>query len=462
MAGAQGNMSGSLQFQLSARLAVAIAGFGILCAGYAYYAAYQEAIELQDEQLQQTAALLGRQHQLALGTADDTRDDIDPEARILVRSLDGPSHAAVHDPLANLPAHLPEGLQTRDIDGASWRIDVRTLDSGLRMAVAQSTAVRDETARDSAKHVIGAFLLLIPLLVLLVQDVVRRTLRPLSGMAQELAQRAEDDLRPLPDSRLPSEITPFTEAINHLLARVRQAMAQQRRFVADAAHELRSPLTALSVQAERLGHCDMPAEARDKLGLLHDTIHRTRSLLAQLLSLARVQLDGEAVVRAASVLQAVRRVLEDLLPLAEAKAIDVGVVTESDVQVPLREADLQMLVKNLLDNAIRYTPPGGRVDLAILPADGRATLRVEDSGPGIPEAERDKVFEPFYRVLGSDEEGSGLGLAIVRSIALGVGATVALADADPAAGSGLRVDVVFPRIVVRDDAAGEDATLRAR
>jgi len=443
MARPQSRLRSSLQFRLSARLALAIALVGTLCAVYSYQAAFKEAIELQDQQLLQTASLLATQHRIALSPDDAATDDIDPEARIAVQLIGPTGNLNAHGPLAHLPAHLPDGLQTIRLDGEAWRIDVRTVDAETRIAVAQSTEVRDETARDNAKHMIGAFLLLIPLLVLLVQDVVRRTLRPLSAMADELAQRDADDVRALAPRPLPSEVSPFTDAINHLLERVRQAIAQQRRFVADAAHELRSPLTALSVQAERLDACEMPPDARDKLDLLRESISRARSLLEQLLSLARVQQAPNAAPQTASLLQAVRRVLEDLLPLADAKAIDIGVVTEDDAMVPVRAADLHTLVKNLVDNAIRYTPHAGRVDLAVLPEGDSVTLRVEDSGPGIPDAEREKVFEPFYRVLGSDEEGSGLGLAIVRSIAQSAGASLCLQYANPAAQQGLRVDVVF-------------------
>ncbi|MBV8658020.1 MAG: two-component sensor histidine kinase [Burkholderiales bacterium] len=356
MARPEGGLRQSLQFRLSARLALAIALIGALCAAYSYHAAFAEAIELQDQQLLQTASLLATQHGIVLSPDNATKDDIDPEARIVVQLIGAAGNANVHGPLAGLPSHLPDGLQTVKVDGETWRIDVRTVDAATRIAVAQSTEVRDETARDNAKQMIAAFLLLIPLLVLLIQDVVRRTLRPLSVMAEELAARAGDDLRPLPAKPLPSEISPFTESINHLLARVRHAIGQQRRFVADAAHELRSPLTALSVQAERLDACEMPADARDKLGLLRESISRTRGLLEQLLSLARVQQEREPAPQSASLLHAVKRVLEDLLPLADAKSIDIGVVTEDDAKVPVREADLQTLVKNLVDNAIRYTP----------------------------------------------------------------------------------------------------------
>ena len=221
-------------------------------------------------------------------------------------------------------------------------------------------------------------------------------------------------------------------------------MDEQRRFVADAAHELRSPLTALSLQAERLADAEMSANAQERLSTLRKGIERGRTLLDQLLALARAQSSANTSNTTVSVQQVYRRVLEDLMPLAEAKGIDIGVVSDPDAHVLVSEVDLITLVKNLVDNAIRYTPTSGRVDLSFLATKEGTTLVVEDNGPGIPEAERERVFDPFYRVLGSDEIGSGLGLSIVQTISARVGAKVSFGYASDQSRSGLRVMVTFP------------------
>jgi two-component system OmpR family sensor kinase len=235
-------------------------------------------------------------------------------------------------------------------------------------------------------------------------------------------------------------------AINRLLARVAQSMTAQRRFVADAAHELRSPLTALSLQAERLGEADLSGAARDRLIALRCGIERSRNLVNQLLSLARAQAAGDDPPSSVSVQLVYRRVLEDLMPLAEAKHIDIGVDGEQDVHVRMSEADLLAVVKNLVDNAIRYTPDGGRVDLSVNAAEDRAVLQIKDSGPGIPLAERERVFDPFYRAPGSDDVGSGLGLSIVKAISDRVGAEIRLSFSDEPGQTGLCIRFLVGRI----------------
>jgi len=233
-------------------------------------------------------------------------------------------------------------------------------------------------------------------------------------------------------------------AINRLLSRVAQSVAVQRRFVADAAHELRSPLTALSLQAERLEAADMSAQARERLASLRTGIQRTRSLLDQLLTLARAQESSHEQSGTVSVQHVFRQVLEELMPLAQAKHIDAGVVSSGDTNVIAREADLKTLVKNLVDNAIRYTPDGGQIDLSVRTNESKVILQVDDTGPGILEEERERVFDPFYHVLGNDEVGSGLGLSIVQTMADRIGASVHLGYSNEQTKSGLRVKVIFP------------------
>jgi len=225
-------------------------------------------------------------------------------------------------------------------------------------------------------------------------------------------------------------------------------MTTQRRFVADAAHELRSPLTALSLQAERLASVEMPSLARERLQLLRRGIERGRKLIDQLLGLASAQSAINGRVETVSVHGVYRRVLEDLLPLAEDKAIDIGLEGGPDRQVLISQEDLLTLVKNLVDNAIRYTPQGGRVDLSVAQVQDEILLQFSDSGPGIAVAERERVFDPFHRGLGSDEVGSGLGLAIVKAIADRHAGRVWLDYSDQRAKRGLCVTVAFAQVQV--------------
>lgn len=440
-------MKQSLQFKLSLWLALVIFGVALVAGAFSFFVAFDEANELQDAQLIQVAALVNR-HQI--GDIELTPKariaGADAELRVILQTLPPPG-ATVQNTTSgalNLTSDLPEGIQTVTVDSEAWRIFVKTLDSGARIAVSQQTTARDDIARNGALLTLMPFAILIPVLLLLVGDLIRQMFKPLKLLASDLDQRTEQDLRQVSDVNLPSEVHSFVIAINRLLARVAQSVYVQRRFVADAAHELRSPLTALSLQAEQLEAADMSTLARERLAILRSGLKRTQLLLTQLLALARVQHTQATDIPPVSIQHVLREVLEDLIPLAEAKQIDLGVVGEVDACISVAAADLKTLVKNLVENAVRYTPPGGRVDLSVQSSAGQVSLIVDDTGPGIPEEERQRVFDPFYRVLGHDEDGSGLGLSIVKAIADRVGATVNLeTTAAQRAASGLRAKVTF-------------------
>ena len=448
MDGIERRVKNSLQFRLSLWLSLAILSVALIAGIFAFLSAFFEAHELQDDVLRQVATLFDRQH-LSVPTNVDARGDTDSdvESHVFVQLLAVPPSSRLSTASTTslpLPQSLHEGMQTVGIGKDTYRVMIRTLRGGERLAVAQDTAVRDEIAQNSALRTLIPFLVLVPILLLMVALLVRKIFKPVADLAIEIDQRGEHELHPLAPKNLPAEIRPFVDAMNRHLARVQQSMDAQRRFIADAAHELRSPLTALSLQAERLADTEMSANAQERLATLRQGILRGRTLLDQLLALARAQASALTVNTAISVQQVYRRVLEDLLPLAEVKHIDVGVVSDMDAQVCANEVDLKTLVKNLVDNAIRYTPVGGRVDLSVSSNAGATTLMIEDNGPGIPEAEWERVFQPFYRVLGSDEIGSGLGLSIAQTISARIGATLHLGFSNDQSRSGLRVTVTFP------------------
>ena len=343
-----------------------------------------------------------------------------------------------------LPATLVDGLATVNVGGEAFRVLVHSTSRGERIAVAQEVGARDKDARESAWRSLLPFLILFPVLLLVVGDLVRKLFRPIASLAAEIDRRGEQLLHPIDEQHLPAEVRPFVVAINRLLARVAQAMDGQRRFVADAAHELRSPMTALSLQAERLAACSLQVSARERLLPLCQGIERSRQLIDQLLSLAAAQAAVPRPQARIGVHAVYRRVLEDLLPLAEQKHLDIGVEGSADVQLLINPMDLFTLIKNLVDNAIRYTPAGGTIDLCLAQTDTCVCLQVKDSGPGISVEEHDRVFDPFYRTLGSGETGSGLGLSIVRAIAERVGARVALGFTDETSRRGLCVSLWFP------------------
>lgn len=449
MDGRKSKLSDSLQFRLSIGTAIAILAVALVAGSFSYWWAFEEAIELQDEQLVRLAALVNRQ-QIAQ-PAPNTPIEIsraDPESHFVVQWLDStPEHGVIE--LLGLPVDLPEGLQTRQIQHASWRLLVKTFSDDSRIVVAQQTEVRDEIARTSALNTLVPLIILIPLLLIWVAYLIRQVFAPLKKMALQLDQSTDNNLMPLPDNNLATEIAPFIGAINHLLARVRDSIAQQRQFVRDAAHELRSPLTAISLQAERLVELNPEQDdLHSRLVNLHRATERTRILIEQLLTMARAQDEQITTGMTLSVKALLRELLEDLLPLAAEKKIDVAVVGD-DIQVHSQPIDLQILIKNLVENAIHYTPSDGHIEIVLSENGSSAELLVRDSGPGIAIAEQVRVFDPFYRVLGNDQPGSGLGLSIVRTIANRLNLKVMLYNNDAAEQTGLCVRVTFPANVMK-------------
>ncbi|WP_160109040.1 ATP-binding protein [Pseudomonas izuensis] len=443
MDGFKKRLGESVQLRLSVALSLAILFIAFVAGVFAYVSAFDEAHEMQDDTLRQMAELFDRQ-QMTLKYPENPVEE-DDETRIIVQYLADGSKASGNDDAGTplpFPTTLADGLSTVPIAGEAFRVLVKTTRQGQRIAVAQETGARDTDARASALRSVLPFLILLPVLLLVVGDLVRKLFRPIATLSSEIDRRDEQELHPIDEQHLPVEIRPFVVAINRLLKRVAQSMETQRRFVADAAHELRSPLTALSLQAERLAAADMSAPARERLLQLRRGIERGRNLIDQLLTLARVQsASGLALPTAVSVHDVYRRVLEDLWPLAEVKHLDIGVEAGEDVWVMINDADLLALVKNLVDNAIRYTPEGGRVDLSVTLENGAALLQIKDSGPGIASEEQERVFDPFYRSLGTQVSGSGLGLSIVKAITDRTGARVRLGFTDEREHRGLCVSL---------------------
>ena len=450
MVGFKKRLNESIQFKLSFSLALVIMATALAAGIFSFVSAYDEAHDLQDHTLRQMLVLFERQSAPPGNTKNDAlANDSDEDARIIVQYLPAKGIASGSTAIGTslpIPHTLAEGLHTLVLNGKSFRVLVKTGTGGLRTAAAQETAVRDEIARDSALHTLIPLLVLMPVLLLIVADLVRKMFQPIATLSAEIDQRAEHELHPVNESQLPQEVRPFAEAINLLLKRVDQTMQTQRRFIADAAHELRSPLTALSLQAERLAQADMSEPARQRLKTLIGGITRSQGLLNQLLALSKAQATAEQPKSLLSVQQVYRRVLEEHLPQADDKQIDIGVLETQDVQIFANELDLTTIVKNLVDNAIRYTPCGGRVDLAVETTKSHVILKITDSGPGIQPAERERVFYPFYRTLGSDQVGSGLGLSIVKVIANRIGAEIQLDFSDAGTHSGLSVSVRLPLV----------------
>ena len=296
--------------------------------------------------------------------------------------------------------------------------------------------VRDKLVRHVAKRMLVPALFGLPLLGLWIWLATWRGLTPLDTVAREIASRQADKLEPVAPASAPGEIRPLVEAINGLFVRVEHALESERRFTADAAHELRTPLAALAAQAQVVQRARNAEERDHAVEQLIASTRRAGRLVDQLLTLARLDPDNTAVSEAVSL----DRLAEDVCATHGAEAVEKAIALELDAMPATVTGStdmLRILLRNLIDNALRYTPAGGRVTVSVAPG----ILSVTDTGPGIPATERERVFDRFHRLAGQDTEGSGLGLSIVARIAERHGATVELGAGE--GGKGLRVAVRF-------------------
>ena len=344
-------------------------------------------------------------------------------------------------PHQSLPEVTQLGYSTARTRDDEWRI-FSIQHYGTTIAVAQPMRVRRQLAADAAWRTLQPLFVLLPVLGVLIWVLVGHGLQPLALIARALRQRQPEALVPLPERGVPEEVQPLVGALNDLLARQKAALDTQRAFVADAAHELRTPLTALQLQAQLVERACGDAERQAALGELKGGLQRAGHLVAQLLTLARQEPGaGETEPGEVGLADLVRQTVVAHTRIATAAGVDLGVAQADDDLRVAGDADaLRTLLDNLIANAVRYTPAGGRVDVATYRLDGQPTLEVADNGPGIPVAERQRVFDRFYRRADADASGSGLGLAIVRAIADRHGARVSLDDSPT---GGLLARVIF-------------------
>ena len=431
-------MTRSLRARLFVGLTAVILLAGCLGGVLTYLWAFDEAIEMQDSTLIQIGSLLENG-----GVKTDTSlHGIDADAEVDVIELGTVPHGPAEE---RQLWSLPDGLRVAMFRGQPVRILLRSRPDGSRFAITQPTDVRDDIAGNMAFRTLLPIATLIPCLLLVTALVIAGSLRPMVHLAGDLDLRRGDDMTPLPLAGMPSELHPFIVSINGLLERMKRMMDQQRRFVADAAHELRTPITALGLQAENLDTVELPDQARERLAVLRQGMRRTNHLLEQLLALARHE--GGPHREAAVVVELdrlVRDSVEDVLPEAARKVIDVGFELIEPTAIKGEPVMLATMIRNLLDNAVRYTPRGGRVDIGVYRDADAAVLQIEDTGPGIPPGEMDRIFEPFFRGSQPGEDGTGLGLSIVKRIVDRSSGAIMLENISASSGTGLRATVRLP------------------
>ena len=402
----------------------------------------KEADELFDYQLEQMALSL-RDQTLASPAAF-----LDTFGYDFIVQVWDPRGALVY--LSNQGIVLPQsgtGFQTLAVRGEDWR--VYTLEQqDKRIQVAAPVSLRQDRASAMALRILIPLAASIPLFALLIWLLVSRELRPLEDIARAIRRRKPSSLDPLPASGLPEEVVPMVSELNGLLGRLREAIETQKRFTADAAHELRSPLTALQLQIELLQRAASAEEKQEAVATLRSGAQRASRLVEQMLTMARLEPGMEQAAQEAhaevDLAEVAAGAVAELEPLAEAKAVELRLGGLDPAAVLGDAAALHALARNLVDNAIRYTPSGGMVSISVKDEGGNVLLQVDDSGPGIPAEERERVFDRFYRVPGGGPEGSGLGLSIVKQVAEAHRAEIALGEPDH--GRGLRVTIRFPAL----------------
>ncbi|MCK1278407.1 histidine kinase [Bradyrhizobium sp. 61] len=432
-------MINSLRGRLFISLTTIVLVTGLIGGVFAHRWAFDEAIETQDSVLIQIAGLV----QSGGFTGAQDLHGVDENSEVWLMEL---GKAPQGTPEERQLWRLQDGMRDATRQGKPVRVVLKTRSDGSRFAVAQSTGVRDEIASDMALRTVLPIAALIPCLMLVIALVIAGSLRPMVRLADELNARRADDMTALPLRDLPSELNPFVSSINGLLQRMHEMIGQQRRFIADAAHELRTPLTALSVQAENLDHVELPPAARERLAALRQGMGRSKHLLEQLLALARhdaappvcgqwevVELDHAA-----------KSVIADLLREAISRGVDLGFERAESVPVRGEPVMLAAMIRNLLDNALRFTPVGGRIDVAIYRDGTKAVLRIEDNGPGVSPEEIGRIFEPFFRGQRPQGEGVGLGLSIVKRIVDRLGGSIDAANITEGERSGLRIVIKLP------------------
>jgi two-component system OmpR family sensor kinase len=431
----------SIRARLLAWLFAGVVFIGAAGGGIVYRNALAEADAFFDYHLRQTALLL-RDEPVEYVAPQIPANDAAYDFVVQVWTLDG-VRIYLSRPHSVLPNVTTLGFSTVTTSEGLWRVyGAQAMTKVIQ--VAQPMRVRKEQAVDLALKTLRPFALLLPVLGFLIWVAVGRALQPLQRLTTLVKARRVDALDPLPNERLPDEVRPLVDALNDLLVRLGVALDRERAFMADAAHELRTPLTALHLQMGTLSRAANEAERNDAMEKLSAGMQRAIRLVEQMLSLARQEPRVQPTRAPVPLADIARDVVAELVPLADAKQIDLG-ISNSQPAIVMGDPDaLRTLTRNLVDNAVRYTPTGGRVDVSVENGSdsGQTLLKVVDNGPGIPPEERSRVLDRFYRPPGTSPPGSGLGMAIVKAIADTHGATLEL-EAGPD-GTGLAVSVRFP------------------
>lgn len=423
----------SLKRQLIFWLVGLLTLVGGITGGISFYFALKEANTLLDHQLVEIARSVDEGSRLPAMQARFRKESDKEKARDFVIQvwLNGEAERSSR-PGFQLPKAPHPGFADLLLPGAvsnsRWRAYTMIYPYSV-VQVSQAADVRLEIATNSAMRVLLPVAVLIPLSWLLIGLVVSRLLKPLEWVTEAAMRRELTNLEPLTIGNVPIEVAPLIHAMNALVYRLSQALSAQRQFLSDAAHELRTPLAALQLQIDNLPRSLSHEELSVRIEEMQRGVSRASHLVAQLLKIARYEAQTKATAQSSVDLNAlIKNIIADFIPLADNRQIDLGLIQDDTAKIFANAEDIRILLSNLLDNAIRYTPKGGRIDIRIVSTQQNAMVEITDSGTGIPEILLPKVFDRFFRAAGQDTEGSGIGLSIVHAIAARESATVTLAN----------------------------------
>lgn len=412
----------SLRQRLLTLVLIAIVLVWLITAAFTYHDAREEIDEILDAYLAQTSALLLAQSKHEL---DEMETEHAPllhkySRRVAFQVWEQGQRLRLHS--ANAPQQAltkqERGFSNSTIDGIRWRVFSSWNESGeFLFHVAERSNVRDEMASELAISLLRPLLFSLPLLAILLWIAVTRGLLPLVNLTREVEQRKPENLVALDTSSAPREVMPLIERLNRLFELIAASMQKERRFTADAAHELRTPISAIKAQAQVARSATNDMERNHALDNAILGCDRASRLITQLLTLARVDMLDSSMLESCLIRNIAAEIIADLAPSAMKKGVQLELLPGPDIKIHGNAELLRVLLRNLLDNAMQHTPSGTAVHVQINQEPQTVCLTVRDNGPGIAEEERAKVLERFYRPLGTQASGSGLGLSIVKRIA---------------------------------------------
>lgn len=428
---------GSIRAALMGWLVPTFLAVALISAGLSYGMVTNMAGDLLDDQMVQLGDAIAQQGHFAM-PSEQTAERVLERGSCVIQVFAADGHLVATSWDGVVAQRQPHsGLHDLQDGAQRWRVYAVTAQGGQTVQVLQSGTFRKGLAFGRAGSAVLPVLVLLPLSMLVLWGVVRAISQALTEIGSQASRQDVHSIAALPLERVPEEIRPLVSSFNHLLARLSESFATQRRFVQDAAHELRTPIAAVGLQLENLRSDLADGAAAQRFQQLEAGVARAKRVVDQMLKMSRQESVSAETVGSVQVQEQLRESIHTLIALADQRRIDLGLVAAegtSTLTLTCTAADLRSVLDNLVENALRYTPEGGVVDVRLFQEQGCAVVEVVDTGPGIAPELLDRVFDRFFRVPGSAPGGSGLGLAIAQTAAQRCGLELTLRNREDRSG----------------------------